>query len=157
MCVHRILVSIISCSQFPDTFALANLFQVIESNMGIIGSCLPILRQPLRTAFPRIFGTAPVTSGPARPYYDDRFTEDYVMQNFSDKKSSGKRTWHDVSVSGPELFKSTPRKSDEMQIIHNGAEFDEHSGGSMNEATGGPDAHRQIRKETSYSVNVAGS
>lgn len=121
--------------------------------MGIIGSCLPILRQPLRSAFPRVFGTAPIDSKPPRPYYDDRFTEDYVMQNFSnDKKSSAKRNWHDVSVSGPDLFKSSPRKSDEMEIIHAGAEFDKSSDGSRIRETGGL---REIRKETSYSVNVA--
>ena len=123
--------------------------------MGIIGACLPILRQPLRAAFPRIFGTTPITSKPPRPYYDDRFTDEYVMQNFSgDKKNSGKRTWHDVSVSGPELFKSSPRKSDEMHIIHDGLEFDNHSGASLNEA-GAARGLNQIRKETSYSVRSA--
>lgn len=121
--------------------------------MGIIGACLPILRQPLRAAFPRIFGTEPATSKPR--YYDNRFENEYVLQNFStDKKSSGKRTWNDVSISGPELFKSTPRKSDEMHIVHYGADFDNHSGGSLNETTGSQ-AQRQIRKETSYSVRSA--
>ena len=77
------------------------------------------------------------------------------MQNFSnDKKNSGKRTWHDVSVSGPELFKSSPRKSDEWRIIQDGPEFDNNSGGSLNE-TGGSRAHHQIRKDVSYSVRAA--
>lgn len=118
--------------------------------MGIIGSCLPILRQPLRMAFPRVFGTAPADSKQRRPYYDDTFTDNYVLQNFSnDKKGSAKRTWHDVSVSGPELFRSAPRKSDEMEIVHAGAEFDKRSDTTPYRS------EQQIRKETSYSVNVA--
>lgn len=153
--LHLLRHPTISLTQEPDTFGLANLFQVLESNIGIIGACLPTLRQPLRQAFPRVFGTAPIPSKPSRPYYDDRFTDEYVMQNFSnDKKNSGKRTWHDVSVTGPDLFKSSPRKSDEMHIIHDGTEFDNHSGGSLNE-TAGSQAYKQIRKDTSYSVRVA--
>lgn len=138
-----------------DTFGLANLFQLIQSCIGIIGACLPILRQPLRAAFPKIFGTAPATSRQRRYYEDDQFTDEYVLQNYSgDKKGGNKRAWHDVSISGPEIFKSVERKSDEMHIIHNGAAFDNNSGGSWNEPAGSRNQDH-IRKDMSYSVRSA--
>lgn len=98
------------------TFALANLFQVLESNVGIIGACLPILRVPLKQHLPRIFGsTSPRYGDPSAPpdYYDDHsFRDRYVLQKFSHttsfgsgsdrsrrNKDGGKTSWRDISVS----------------------------------------------------------
>ncbi|KAI7238114.1 hypothetical protein KC330_g2754 [Hortaea werneckii] len=167
-----IIFSILSCSAIADglerkdsednkvTFALANLFQVLESNFGIIGACLPILRVPLRQHLPRIFGsTSPRYGDPSNPpdYYDDSFRDRYVLQKFShntsfgsssdrsrrDKnKDGGNTSWRDVSVSsggGPGKKSHhhhkgsdsahSPRRSDELGIIHEGA-LPDGSGGS---------------------------
>ncbi|KAI7212952.1 hypothetical protein KC333_g6850 [Hortaea werneckii] len=168
-----IIFSILSCSAIADglerkdsednkvTFALANLFQVLESNFGIIGACLPILRVPLRQHLPRIFGsTSPRYGDPSNPpdYYDDSFRDRYVLQKFShntsfgsssdrsrrnNTKDGGNTSWRDVSVSsggcpgkkshhhhhkGSESAHS-PRRSDELGIIHEGA-LPDGSGGS---------------------------
>ena len=83
--------------------------------MGIIGACLPVMRQPLKQFLPRLFGS----SKSAGRYYDDRFTDEYVLQNVSNPQKDGSNTtWHNVSVSGPEYFRpSQQRKSDELRII----------------------------------------
>ncbi|GAB1738719.1 hypothetical protein NU219Hw_g3514t1 [Hortaea werneckii] len=125
-----IIFSILSCSAIADglerkdsednkvTFALANLFQVLESNFGIIGACLPILRVPLKQHLPRLFGsTSPRYGDPSAPpdyYYDDSFRDRYVLQKFShntsfsssdrsrrnhENKDGGKTSWRDISVS----------------------------------------------------------
>lgn len=89
----------------------------------------------------------------SRPYYDDRFTDEYVMQNYSDgQKEGSKRTWHDVSVKGPDVFKSSgsERKSDELGIMHNASEFDNHSSGAATIRSMEPS--NTIRKNTSYTV-----
>ncbi|KAI7350739.1 hypothetical protein KC354_g12686 [Hortaea werneckii] len=177
-----IIFSILSCSAIADglerkdsednkvTFALANLFQVLESNFGIIGACLPILRVPLKQHLPRIFGsTSPRYGDPSAPpdYYDDNsFRDRYVLQKFSHNtsfgsssdhsrrnniKDGGNTSWRDVSVSvssgggsggGEKKFHShrhhhhkgsdsahSPRRSDELGIIHEGA-LPDGSGGS---------------------------
>jgi hypothetical protein len=52
-----------------------------------------------------------------------------VLQNVSNKakgsnRASGSHGWHNVSVSGPtDLFRSGPRKSDELGIIHDAQEI----------------------------------
>ncbi|KAI7480633.1 hypothetical protein D0860_06989 [Hortaea werneckii] len=123
-----IIFSILSCSAIADglerkdsednkvTFALANLFQVLESNFGIIGACLPILRVPLKQYLPRVFGSSVRYGDPSAPpdYYDDSFRDRYVLQKFSHNtsltsSSNGSRgrrhkdgsttSWRDVSVS----------------------------------------------------------
>ncbi|KAI7156395.1 hypothetical protein KC349_g6311 [Hortaea werneckii] len=171
-----IIFSILSCSAIADglerkdsednkvTFALANLFQVLESNFGIIGACLPILRVPLRQHLPRIFGsTSPRYGDPSNPpdyYDDDTFRDRYVLQKFShttsfgsgsnrsrrekNTKDGGNTSWRDVSVSsggGPGKKSHhhhhhkgsdsahSPRRSDELGIIHEGA-LPDGSGGS---------------------------
>ncbi|RMY90580.1 hypothetical protein D0862_09923 [Hortaea werneckii] len=123
-----IIFSILSCSAIADglerkdsednkvTFALANLFQVLESNFGIIGACLPILRVPLKQYLPRLFGSSTRYGDPSAPpdYYDDSFRDRYVLQKFSHNTSFGSSSngsrgrrhkdgshtsWRDVSVS----------------------------------------------------------
>ncbi|KAI6897476.1 hypothetical protein KC334_g10290 [Hortaea werneckii] len=158
-----IIFSILSCSAIANglerkdsednkvTFALANLFQVLESNFGIIGACLPILRVPLKQHLPRIFGsTSPRYGDPSAPpdYYDDSFRDRYVLQKFShntsfsssdrsrrNKKDGGNTSWRDVSVSSGGPGKKShhhhhhkgsdsaqsSRRSDELGIIHEGA------------------------------------
>lgn len=102
-----------------DTFGLANLFQVLESNMGIIGACLPVMRQPLKQLFPRLFGASKSPAVPSPYYSDDTFANQYALKEILSRQRDGSGTsWHKVSLSGPELFKSAPRNSDELGIIH---------------------------------------
>ncbi|KAI6813967.1 hypothetical protein KC340_g16310 [Hortaea werneckii] len=185
-----IIFSILSCSAIADglerkdsednkvTFALANLFQVLESNFGIIGACLPILRVPLKQHLPRIFGsTSPRYGDPSNPpdYYDDSFRDRYVLQKFShntslsssngsrrnNTKYGGNTSWRDVSVSsggpgGEKKFHShkhhhhhkgsdsahSPRRSDELGIIHEGALPDGSGGSPLSGLLPGEDGDR---------------
>lgn len=107
----------------PVTFALANLFQVLESNFSIICACLPVLRFPFKQLLPRLFSNTRLGRASAPYYYDDSFRDQYVLQNMSDKqKDRSDISWRDVSVSGPEIFKSVPRMSDELGIIRETAD-----------------------------------
>lgn len=137
-----------------DTFALANLFQVLESNMGIIGACLPVMRQPLRQYFPRLFGGSKGSKGPSPYYTDDRFRNQYGLQNVSGRQRDGSNsTWHNVSVSGPELWKSAPRKSDELGIISETVETgDRDSGRELDEGSPMSLSQNGIRKNVAFSV-----
>jgi hypothetical protein len=129
-----------------DSFALANLFQVLESGVGIIGACLPLMRQPLKQVWPRLFGSSRKRE---QYYYDDQFSDQYVLQNVSNGQRGA--AWNTVSVSGPELFKSAQRKSDELGIIDETLEADGASGKSE---SGVPSAKgRTIRKEIAYSID----
>lgn len=97
-----------------DTFALANIFQVFETGVGVIGACLPIMRQPVRKWFPRLMGRS---TEEAEFYYDDTFAEQYGMQNVSTgerHKPQLQAAWNSVSVSGPQ---SARRESDELYIL----------------------------------------
>ncbi|KAK5116045.1 hypothetical protein LTR85_009327 [Meristemomyces frigidus] len=155
-----IVFSIMSCSAVVSSlqvensqsneysFGLANLFQVLESNMGIIGACLPVMRQPLREYFPRIFGRSKISSGPS-PYYGDRFTDQYAMQSVSSRQKG-----HNVTVSGPDLFRSAPRKSDELGIINEAVETgDRDSGGEMDGRSSTSQVQNAIRKNVVVSVD----
>lgn len=99
-----------------DTFALANLFEVIESNVGVIGACLPILRAPLTQWLPQWFPRKRSTARTSRYYHDDRFTNEYVLQNVSGKQQDSHMSRHEVFVAGGKV-RSDPRRSDELGII----------------------------------------
>lgn len=90
---------------------------VLESGMGIVGACLPIMRQPLAQLFPSLIKSYSARRAPR--YYEDRNSEPFVLQDFSGRQKDGaSATWHSVSASGPERFKaSIPRASDELGII----------------------------------------
>ncbi|KAH9909597.1 hypothetical protein F4778DRAFT_711975 [Xylariomycetidae sp. FL2044] len=161
--------SFLSCSSAVDslqkddgqntlTFGMANLFQVLESNIGIITSCLPILRAPLRQMFPRVFGT-PRTNR-AHYYYEDRHENTFAL-NYSTGQSKasvrGSRRTMDTK-SDPDAFnKLAPRKSDELSIIHERAHMG-HT--SHNSSTHGDEESLQwdydgdgIRKTVKVSVH----
>ena len=94
---------------------MANLFQVLESNMGIIGACLPVMRQPARQYLPWLFGTS---KEPGYIYSEDRFDNPYPLRDLSGReKDGGQDTWHKVSITGPDMYRSTKRRSDELHII----------------------------------------
>lgn len=113
--------------------------------MGIIGACLPIMRQPVQHFFPRLWGSLKSSKRPSQPYDKD---EPYVLQDLSNPKKDGShRTWHSVSVSGPELFGSARRKSDELGII-----TETHEGGDLDRGRLGRSPDRYIRKDIGYSV-----
>ncbi|KAK3721345.1 hypothetical protein LTR37_003221 [Vermiconidia calcicola] len=89
-----VVFSLMSCSAISDslktedvaneyTFAMANLFQVLEAGMGIIGSCLPIMRQPLRHCFPGMVETRFSRKRSGSDYYSDQ--EAYVLQHRSNR------------------------------------------------------------------------
>lgn len=132
-----------------DTFALANLFEVVESNMGVIGACLPILRILLTQWFPQWFSTKKSTK---KNYYDEGFSDDYALQNVSNKQKDGRQyPRHNVSVSGGDLFRSGPRRSDELGIIEESWEtLDKDSGYEPDSRPRGDS--RNIQKNVSYSV-----
>ena len=96
---------------------MLTLSAVLESGMGIVGACLPIMRQPLAQIFPSLIRSYSARRAPR--YYEDRNSEPFVLQDFSGRqKDGGSTTWHSVSASGPERFKtSVPRESDELGII----------------------------------------
>ena len=93
------------------------LYAVLESGMGIVGACLPIMRQPLAQIFPSLVKSYSARRTPR--HYEDRNSEPFVLQDFSGRQKDGaSATWHSVSASGPERFKSSvPRESDELGII----------------------------------------
>lgn len=137
-----------------DTFALANLFQVLESNMGIIGACLPVMRQTLKRHCGVIFGTLRSTKSEGQYYYDDSFAERYVMQNMSNKqKPSAESSWHNVSVSGPDFLRSSPRKSDELGIITEAREIGDRDSGAEDSGSSRSRLGNGIRKEFAVSVD----
>jgi hypothetical protein len=106
----------------PVTFAMANLFQVLESNIGIIAASLPVLRAPLRRAFPKIFSTTRGSKSQPK-YYEDGYKNDYALHNMSaHSKASGGPGWQNsTSLSSPDILKSAPRRSDELGMIREAA------------------------------------
>ena len=125
--------------------------------MGVIGASLPVLRIPAKRYLPRIFGGggSPQGSGKHAQYYEsDSFTDRYVLQKLPDRTKDG--SWHNVSVSGGDLFRDKPRKSDELGIIEESADIAGKSAGSVDWSSGGsmsPYPH-VIRKESSVQVSV---
>ncbi|KAM0248121.1 hypothetical protein ACHAQJ_009591 [Trichoderma viride] len=95
------------------------MWTLIEANSGIIGACLPALRQPLARLFPHIFGSTAKNSN----YQDDRTPGKgaFTLSNLSGQAShpgmwrGGGHSRQVVSISGPEAVKG--RKSDELYII----------------------------------------
>ncbi|KAL7797373.1 putative PTH11-typeG-protein-coupled receptor [Trichoderma ceciliae] len=97
------------------------IWTLIEANTGIIGACLPALRQPLARLFPRIFGTTVKNSN----YQDDRTPGKgaFTLSNLSGQAShpgmwrGGGHNRQVISISGPEAL---GRKSDELYMIDDG-------------------------------------
>lgn len=123
--------------------------EVIESNIGVTGACLPILRQPFTQWFPQWFATKRSTN----KYYDARWTDDYALQNVSNGQTGGSQQYarHNVSVSGGDLFRSNLRKSDEMGIIEESWESRDADSGYEQDSVPGR-TPRDIRKNVSVSV-----
>ncbi|KAL7951348.1 putative PTH11-typeG-protein-coupled receptor [Trichoderma barbatum] len=95
------------------------IWTLIEANAGIIGACLPTLRQPLAQLFPRFFETTMKNSN-----QNDNRTPGkgaFTLSNLSRQAShpgmwrGGGHSRQVVSVSGPET--GMGRKSDELYII----------------------------------------
>lgn len=63
---------------------------VIESNLGIICACLPALRRPLASLFPRLFGKFSRVAQSAAPEQEPRSHESHGRS-----KSSGKIAFHE--------------------------------------------------------------
>ncbi|KAH6606110.1 integral membrane [Trichoderma cornu-damae] len=106
------------------------MWTLIEANAGIIGACLPTLRQPLSRLFPQIFGSTAKSSD----YQADRTPGKgaFTLSNISGQ-ASHPGMWHGgghsrqvVSVSGPAV--TSARKSDELSIIND--DVKESDGGS---------------------------
>lgn len=125
--------------------------------MGIIGACLPVMRQPLKQYLPRIFGTKSGSKGSKGCYSDDRFADQYVMQNVSNRAKEGPAAaWNSVSVSGPDYYKSSQnRKSDELGIINDAMDIsDRDSGADADELSANSyRQHNAIRKKVTVSVD----
>ena len=136
-----------------DTFALANLFQVLESSMGIIGACLPVMRQPLKQYFPRWFGS----SGSTRQYEsNDMFVDHYALQHTSERQQRYRKdgAWHNVSITGPEHARSRPRKSDELGIVGETVELENRdSSNEMDRESPRSRVEDAIRKDVVFSVD----
>lgn len=133
-----------------DTFALANLFEVIESNIGVIGSCLPVLRILLTQWFPEWFAA----TRSKKNYYDEGFSDGYDMHNLSNKQKQARsyQPKHTATVASEQIFSSGGRDSDELGIIGQGRESLDNDSGY-----GHPSAYNRdsqaIKKNVSYSVN----
>ncbi|KAK3677216.1 hypothetical protein LTR78_002754 [Recurvomyces mirabilis] len=138
-------------------FALANLFQVLESNMGVIGASLPVLRIPAKQFLPRIFGGRGSSQGSgkhAHYYESDSFTNRYVLQKLPERSKDG--SWHNVSVSGGDKLRSGARKSDELGIIEESADIAGKSADTVDWSNGGSMSPfpSVIRKQSSVHVSV---
>lgn len=132
------------------TYALANLFQVLESNFGIICACLPVLRIPLKQFLPKIFGS---TRRASHAYYtDDSFERQYVMQSISNKDKS----WRDVSVSANGKLKSSGRRmsEDELGIITESTEPARLDAPDRGSGATSPFSQHAIRKKVKISVDL---
>ncbi|KAL7932572.1 putative PTH11-typeG-protein-coupled receptor [Trichoderma chlorosporum] len=100
-------------------FIERGIWTLIEANTGIIGACLPALRQPLTRLFPHFFDSTVKNSH----RNDDRTPGKgaFALSNLSVQAShpgmwrGGGHSRQVVSVSGPEG--GTGRKSDELYII----------------------------------------
>lgn len=114
------------------------------------GSCLPPLKGPMKRYMPWLFGS-PSTG---RYYYsDDRFADQYALRNMNVKQKQGKgASWHTTSVSGPDILKGHPRRSDELGIIEESvndanSDMERHNSKSAADRLGG------IRKDVAVSVD----
>ncbi|KAL9484084.1 hypothetical protein ACSS6W_002873 [Trichoderma asperelloides] len=101
------------------SFIDRGIWTLIEANSGIIGACLPALRQPLARTFPHIFGSSVKNSN----YEDDRALGKgtYALSSLPRQAANpalwrgGGRGRQVVSISGPET--TMGRKGDELCII----------------------------------------
>ena len=162
------------------TFALANLFQVFESNFGIIGACLPILRVPLKQYLPRIFGSSTRYGDPSAPpdYYDDSFRDRYVLQKFSHNTSFGSSSngsrgrrhkdgsntsWRDVSVSSSGGGGGPGRKfhhhagSDSAQSLRRSDELGIIHEGAVPDGSGSPLSNTEVEAGSGGGARVQSS
>lgn len=95
------------------------MWTLIEANAGIIGACLPALRQPLARIFPNFFQSTVKNSN----YNDDRTPGKgaFPLSNLSGQAThpsmwrGGGHSRQVVSISGPEA--PIGRKSDELYMI----------------------------------------
>ena len=118
--------------------------------MGIIGACLPVMRQPLRQYLPWLFGTS---RDPGYVYSEDRFDNHYPLRDVSDKpRDAGRETWHNVSITGPEACRFTRKDSDELYIID---ETVENADKESSKDSGSARSRQQtgIRRDVSVSVS----
>ncbi|PNP56596.1 hypothetical protein THARTR1_03292 [Trichoderma harzianum] len=103
-------------------FIERGIWTLIEANAGIIGACLPALRQPLARIFPRFFESTMKNSN----HNDNRAPGKgaFNLSNLSGHAShpgmwrGGGHSRQVVSISGPEA--GLGRKSDELHIIDDG-------------------------------------
>ena len=102
-------------------FIQRGIWTIIEANLGIISACLPILKQPLSRAFPRLFGSAKKGSS----YRIDDGPKQESGYSLSSTPGQGPapgpwrgpiRSRQTTSISGPEKA-AFGRKSDELYII----------------------------------------
>ena len=85
--------------------------------MGIIGACLPLMRQPLAHIFPSLLRSH---SSRRTPHYsDDQKASPYGLQDLPGRQNDRPHeTWHSVPAAGLVRFKgSGPRGSDELGIV----------------------------------------
>lgn len=101
-------------------FIPRGIWTLVEANLGIICSCLPVLKKPLGRMFPRLFGSTKNSSA----YYLDnpRQGRGYNLSHLSNPDSTPEmwrgqgKSRQTTSVSGP--AKPDPgRKSDEQYIF----------------------------------------
>ncbi len=104
------------------------------------------MRQPLKRLWPHIVGSS---KRKPQNYYDDGFSDQYVLQQVSGGKKGGAR--NSVSVSGPEFFRSNPRKSDELGIINESRELGDAESDQAQSGSSG--SRREIKKEVAYRVD----
>lgn len=97
------------------------MWTLIEANLGIISSCVIVLRQPLARAFPKIFGSIRKNSSNASPRNNQGNDDDDVNLCALPRQSSHPGLWREpaknhrmISIRGPE---SKERTSDEEQFI----------------------------------------
>lgn len=123
--------------------------------MGIIGACLPIMRQPLANLFPSLLRSYSSRRSPR--YYENRISEPYVLQDLSGRDKGGVHAaWNSISASGTDKFKtSAPRESDEYGIIADAAQelaSEEHGKGKGNLYGVGDRWGHGIKKEIGYEI-----
>ncbi|KAL6898921.1 putative PTH11-typeG-protein-coupled receptor [Trichoderma evansii] len=115
--------SLANKSDITWNFIDRGIWTLIEANSGIIGACLPALRQPLARAFPHIFGSIVRNS----KFEDDEAPRKgtFTLSSLSGGASNpalwlgGGHGRQVVSISGPEAIMG--RKSDELCIIDESA------------------------------------
>lgn len=96
------------------------IWTLIEVNLGIISSCLLVLKRPLGMLFPRLFGSVKKISTYKRNKYNRDSDRGYKMNSFSvSQDDSGlwrgsQLAQQSVSISGP---RSQRRHSDEQHIF----------------------------------------